>query len=112
MANATPLIWVYILRCADGLYYVGSYQGEDLETRIAEHNDAKYPNAFTASRRPVICMWAEEFSRYDDAIAFERQLKGWSRRKKEAVINGEWSRLPALSRNRQTQSRQTDRSSS
>ena len=98
MVNASPIIWVYILKCADGSYYTGSYQGHDLETRIGEHNDGKHPDAYTASRHPVDLVWASEFSRYDDAVAFERQLKGWSRKKKQAVIRGEWDRLPALAK--------------
>ena len=100
--SAQPLIWVYILQCADGSYYVGTYRGDDLATRVAEHNQAKYPGAYTASRRPVVLAWAQEFPRYDDAVVFERQIKGWSRRKKEAVSRGDWAALPVLSKNRQT----------
>jgi len=57
-----------------------------------------YKNAYTFTRRPVKCVWSDWFSRFDDAVSFERQLKGWGRKKKEAVIRGEWDALPALAR--------------
>lgn len=91
-------VFVYILRCADGSYYVGKYQGVDMETRVAEHNSAVYENAYTAKRRPVVLIWADWFSRYDDAVALERRLKGWSRAKKEALIRGDEAMLRAYSR--------------
>ncbi|MGB0908201.1 MAG: GIY-YIG nuclease family protein [Maricaulaceae bacterium] len=91
-------IWVYILRCSDGSYYTGSYRGEEIETRLSEHNLAVDPKAYTAKRRPVTLVWAETFINADDAIAFERQVKGWSRKKKEALIRNEWEALPVLSK--------------
>jgi putative endonuclease len=90
--------WVYILECADGLYYVGSYRGPDPEIRVGEHNAGRYPDAWTARRLPVKLAWACEFQRITDAIAFEHQLKKWRRAKKEAVIRGDWTSLPALAR--------------
>ena len=100
MIGSQPAFWVYILRCADGLYYVGSYRGSDIDVRVGEHNSGKYPGAWTFRRRPVSLVWAQEFSSVSDAVAFERQLKGWSRSKKEAVIRGDWDQLPALSKRR------------
>lgn len=91
-------VWVYILQCADGSYYVGKYQGDDLATRVWEHNNKQYPNAYTARRLPVKLVWSEWFSRYDNAVAFERQIKGWSRAKKEALIRADWDGLQALSK--------------
>lgn len=91
-------IWVYMLRCADGSYYIGKYQGDDLETRIWEHNNAHYADAYTSKRRPVECVWSEQFARFDDADACERKLKGWSRAKKEALIRGDEAALKAFSR--------------
>ncbi len=88
--------WVYILRCADGMYYVGSHRGSDPAVRVAGHNAGLDPKAFTYKRRPVELVWAGDFQFITDAIAFERQLKGWSRAKKEAVIRGEWDALPGL----------------
>ena len=92
--------WVYILRCADGMYYVGSHRGDDPSTRTAEHNQGADTQAFTYSRRPVVLVWSEHFDQIIDAIAWERRLKGWSRAKKEAVINGDWGALPGLSQSR------------
>ncbi|WP_184718109.1 GIY-YIG nuclease family protein [Caulobacter sp.] len=90
--------WVYILRCSDGLYYVGSHRGPDPAVRVSEHNAGLDPKAFTYRRRPVELVWAGDFQFITDAIAFERQLKGWSRAKKEAVIQGAWEALPDLAR--------------
>jgi len=91
-------VWVYILRCADGKYYTGSYRGEDIDTRVAEHNMGAYPKAYTHSRRPVELMWAESFQWASDAIDAERSIKGWSRAKKEALIRGDYEALPGLSK--------------
>jgi putative endonuclease len=91
-------IHVYMLRCADGSYYVGSYRGAWIETRVAEHNAGKYPTAYTFTRRPVELVWSDYFLSAWDAIAFERRLKGWSRMKKEAFLRGDWEALKACSR--------------
>ncbi len=91
--------WVYMVRCSDKSYYVGLAQ-IDLEMRIAEHNAGKYEGAYTLKRRPVELVWAEEFQRVVDAIAFERQIKKWSRAKKEALIARNWERLRQLARSR------------
>ena len=86
--------YVYILRCNDGRYYVGS-TGAGLERRVAEHNDGTY-GGFTKSRRPVELAYCEEFERIGDAIAAERQIKGWRRAKKEALIRGDLEALRRL----------------
>jgi putative endonuclease len=93
-------IWVYILRCADDAYYIGSHRGDDPKDREAQHNAGLDPKAWTYSRRPVALVWAGEFEDPLEAIAFEQQLKRWSRVKKEAVIRGDWAALPALARRR------------
>lgn len=90
--------FVYIVQCSDGSYYVGSARG-DLEKRIAEHNASTY-RGYTSSRRPVKLVWAENFQRITDAIAAERQIKGWSRAKKEALIRGEFELIAFLARRR------------
>ena len=90
--------FVYILRCRDGHYYVGSTRG-NLEKRVDEHNAGTY-GGFTKSRRPVALAFSQHFDRIEDAIAAERQLKGWRREKKEALINGRFDQLPVLARNR------------
>jgi len=90
--------WVYVLRCADGSYYTGSYRGEDIATRVSEHNMAFDKKSYTSRRRPVELVWADTFELAQDAINFERQIKGWNRKKKEALIRGDWDVLPKLSK--------------
>ena len=89
--------FVYMLRCADGSFYIGSAAGDDLTRRIAEHQTGAYPG-YTSTRRPVHLVWSEHFPRITDAIAAERKLKGWSRAKKEALIKGDWGEIERLSK--------------
>jgi putative endonuclease len=91
--------FVYMLRCADGSFYIGSATGEDLTKRIAEHQTGAYPG-YTSTRRPVVLVWSEHFSRIIDAIVVERKLKGWSRAKKEALVKCDWSEIGQLSKRR------------
>jgi putative endonuclease len=91
--------FVYVLRCADGSYYVGSATGDDLSRRIAEHENGAYPG-YTHARRPIRLVWSERFDRITDAIAVERKLKGWSRAKKEALIEGDWRTINLLAKRR------------
>jgi putative endonuclease len=88
--------YVYILRCADGSYYVGSTRAS-LEQRIAQHNAGTF-GGYTARRRPVQLVFQENFDRITDAIAAERQLKGWTRAKKEALIRGDFATLRKLAK--------------
>jgi putative endonuclease len=90
---------VYMLRCADGSYYVGSATGNDLWRRIAEHETGAY-RSYTHKRRPVRLVWSEHFDRITDAIAVERKLKGWTRAKKEALIKDDWAKLKLLAKRR------------
>jgi putative endonuclease len=92
-------VYVYMLHCADGSYYVGSATGDDLGPRVDQHNAGSYPG-YTFSRRPVVLVWSEYFDRITDGIAAERQIKGWSRAKKEALLNSDWTRVSELSRRR------------
>ena len=91
--------FVYLLRCSDDSFYVGSATGEDLTKRIAEHN-AGFHGGYTSTRRPVHLVWSQHFDRITDAIAAERQLKGWSRAKKEALINSDWKLVETLAKRR------------
>ena len=93
-----PGAHVYMLRCADGSYYVGSAR-LGLERRMSEHNNGAY-GGYTSMRRPVQLVWAEHFLDITDAIAVERQLKGWSLAKKEALIRGDFASLKTLSKRR------------
>lgn len=92
-------IYVYMLKCADDSYYIGSATGEDTSKRVDEHNAGAYPG-YTYSRRPVVLVWSEYFERITDGIAAERQLKGWSRAKKEALIRSDWKAIRQLARRR------------
>jgi putative endonuclease len=94
--------YLYILRCNDGSYYVGTTR-KSLEERLGEHN-AGLHRGYTAMRRPVAMVFAQHFETITDAVAAERQVKGWSRAKKEAMINGEWKRLPELAQRRSAHS--------
>jgi putative endonuclease len=91
--------FVYMLRCADGSFYVGTATGEDLTTRIAQHQAGTF-EGYTSLRRPVELVWSEHFERIADAIVMERKIKGWSRKKKEALINGNWTSIQQLSKRR------------
>ena len=87
--------FIYILRCADDTLYVG--HTEDLALREQTHNDGKGAK-YTAARRPVRMVYAEEHASVASAIARERQLKRWSRKKKEALILGDHAALRPLCR--------------
>jgi putative endonuclease len=88
--------YLYILRCADGSYYIGmTISG--LDRRFAEHQAGTF-GGYTSSRRPVTLVFHQHFVRLQDAAAAERQVKGWRREKKEALIRGDFALLPALSR--------------
>jgi predicted GIY-YIG superfamily endonuclease len=90
--------YAYLLRCADGSYYTG--HTEDLEHRIAEHHAGMHCG-YTSRRRPLQLVWMQDFPTRYEALCAERQIKGWSRAKKEALIAGDWERLSLLARNRQ-----------
>jgi putative endonuclease len=93
-----PGAYIYMLRCADGSYYVGSAR-RGLDRRANEHNQGVY-GGYTSTRRPVTLVWAEHFLNITDAIAVERQIKGWSRAKKEALIRGDYAAIQALAKRR------------
>ena len=86
---------MYILACADGSFYVGSTW--DLERRLAQHNSADQGAAYTRRRRPVRLVYFEESHRIDDAYAREKQIQGWGRAKRIALIEGRHDDLPGLS---------------
>jgi len=89
---------LYILRCSDGAYYVGTTRG-DMETRLSQHNSGHF-GGYTARRRPVTLVFQQEFDRIEDAIAAERQVKSWRRDKKEALIRRDFNALPELAKQR------------
>ena len=85
---------VYILECSDGSYYVGSTR--DLEKRFEQHATG-VGAIYTRSRLPVALVFAEEYERVDEAFAREKQIQGWSRAKRAALIARSAESLPALS---------------
>lgn len=91
------LAYTYIVRCADDTLYVG--HTENLDVREQTHNDGKGAK-YTASRRPVRMVYAEQFVTVESAIARERQLKRWGRGKKEALIVNDRTALASLGRRR------------
>ena len=91
--------YVYILKCADGSYYTG--HTDDIELRLAQHLRDEILG-YTVSRMPLALVYVESFPTRDEAFGAERQIKGWSRRKKEALMDKDWERLKALSKNSQS----------
>ncbi|WP_298307085.1 GIY-YIG nuclease family protein [Flavobacterium sp.] len=88
--------YVYILKCSDGSYYTGVTS--NLEQRMFQHNVAFYPDCYTASRRPLKLVFYAEFTDINLAIEKEKQIKKWSRVKKEALINDDYDSLPNLAK--------------
>ena len=89
------MAWLYILECSDGSYYVGSTGA--LERRLWEHNEGQGAK-YTARRRPVKLVYAAEFHSIAEAWAREKQVQGWRRAKREALIGGVYDALPELAR--------------
>ncbi len=87
--------FMYILECSDGTYYTGSTK--NLEKRLREHQNSKGAY-YTKRRQPVKLVYFEEYKRVDEAFYREKQVQGWSRKKKEALINGKYELLPRLSK--------------
>ena len=86
--------FVYIVKCQDDSYYTGITN--NLDRRIFEHNTSKDSSAYTFDKRPVVLVFYEAFKDVHQAIAFEKKVKGWNRKKKEALIENNWDRLKDL----------------
>ena len=89
--------WIYILRCADQSYYTG--HTDNFEKRIAEHESGEI-EGYASTRLPVRLVFSEQFPTREEALACERQIKGWSRKKKEALMRGDWAKIRRLARGR------------
>lgn len=89
--------YVYIVECSDKSFYIGITS--NLERRIYEHNAGLKKDSYTFTRRPVDLKWFEKFTNPEEAIKVEKQLKGWSRRKKIALIEENWEKLVLYSKN-------------
>ena len=86
--------FVYILKCHDYSLYTG--HTDNLEYRITKHRQGKIAG-YTSSRLPIELVFVQQFPTRDEALCAERQIKGWSRKKKEALVKNNWSRLIELS---------------
>lgn len=82
------MFWVYILKCSDSSYYTG--HTDNLENRLAQHSKKLISSCYTATRLPVKLIFSQIFETRYEALSSERQIKGWSRRKKEALIKNNW----------------------
>ncbi len=91
------VFWVYLLRCADGSYYTG--HTDDLDKRMGEHVTGVC-GGYTATRLPVELVFSQPFATRIEALNAERQIKGWSRAKKEALIRGDWAGLSRLAKSK------------
>jgi putative endonuclease len=87
--------WVYILRCKGDSYYTG--HTDNLENRIAQHQTGNI-DGYTAARLPVELVWSQIFTTREEALSAEMQIKGWSRKKKEAMMRADWPQVNRLSR--------------
>ena len=87
--------YMYILECSDASYYTGSTK--NLERRLWEHQNSRGAN-YTKKRLPVKLVYFEEYSRIDEAFYREKQVQGWSRKKKQALIDGKNYLLPKLAK--------------
>ncbi|MDD5751524.1 MAG: GIY-YIG nuclease family protein [Candidatus Peribacteraceae bacterium] len=88
--------FVYILRCADGSYYTGVTN--DYQRRLWQHQEGIDPQCYTYKRRPVELVYVGIFGNINEAISWEKKVKRWGRKKKEALIRREFERLPALAK--------------
>ncbi len=90
------IYYIYILKCSDNTYYTGVTNS--IDRRYREHQEGSDNKAYTFSRRPIQLVFITEFSNIDFAIEKEKQIKKWSKKKKEALINGDFEALPNLSK--------------
>ncbi|MBV7268475.1 GIY-YIG nuclease family protein [Winogradskyella luteola] len=90
------IYYVYILKCSDNTYYTGITS--NIEKRITEHQSGKHKDSYTYLRRPVELVFRAEFTNVELAIDTEKQIKKWSKVKKQALINNEFDKLPNLSK--------------
>ncbi len=91
------IIYVYIIECSDKSFYIGVTN--NLGKRVQQHNVGLNKNSYTFLRRPVTLRWFESFTDPNEAFKIEKQLKGWSRKKKTALINENWEKLVEYSKN-------------
>ncbi|MFV1448196.1 GIY-YIG nuclease family protein [Maribacter sp. HS] len=88
--------YVYILECADNSFYTGITS--NLTQRLESHQSGKYKDSYTSKRRPVDLVYYCEFTDPNLAIEIEKRIKKWSQAKKNALIAGEYEKLPNLAK--------------
>lgn len=88
--------YVYILKCGDGSYYTG--HTDNIEARMSQHKQGLIKSCYTSTRLPVELVFHQNFGERDEAFAAERKIKGWSRKKKEALISGDWQLISLLAK--------------
>jgi putative endonuclease len=86
--------YLYILKCINGTYYIG--HTDNLEQRLSEHHLGLINNCYTKNKRPLELVFVKDFPTRDAAFHAERQLKGWSRKKKEAFMEENWEKIKEL----------------
>ncbi|WP_452223102.1 GIY-YIG nuclease family protein [Lacinutrix chionoecetis] len=89
--------YVYILLCSDNSYYTG--MTNDLDRRITQHKTKRSRDSYTASRLPIILVWYLQCTNPTEAIKIEKQIKGWTKKKKKALIDEKWQDLIEFSKN-------------
>lgn len=94
-----PNFFVYILKCNDGSYYTG--HTDNIEVRIHAHKNKLYDN-YTSIRLPIKLVFVQMFFSREAAFRAERKIKGWSRKKKEALIKKDWNEIIKLSNKKTT----------
>jgi len=92
------MFWVYILKCSDGSFYTG--HTDNLENRLGQHHSGYFSTCYTFKRRPLELVFNQVFDTREEALNSERQLKGWSRKKKQALIDQNWDLVKVLAKKR------------
>ncbi|HCA90219.1 MAG: hypothetical protein CMF38_02680 [Legionellaceae bacterium] len=90
------MFWVYILQCCDNSYYTG--HTDNLEMRLYQHYHRIFPTCYTATRLPLKLVYSEQYPSRIEALSAEKKIQGWSRKKKEALILGDWDKLSYLAK--------------
>ncbi len=96
------MFWVYILQCGDKSYYTG--HTDNLENRLVQHQHRMIKECYTSTRLPLQLVYFHVFPSREEAVNAERQIKGWSRRKKEALINKDWQALSTYAKRKKNMS--------
>ena len=91
------MFWVYLLECADGSYYTG--HTDNLEKRMGQYYTGEC-DGYVAAHLPVKLIWSQECATRYEALSAEQQIKGWSRKKKEAMMRGDWNQVSQLAKSK------------